>query len=246
MEKTIDRIRKLLALANNNSSEAERQSALAKAHAMLLEHNLSQADIAGDDAVEETVDAATFGYKFNTSPWSRWICSAIAELYFCKFYWTRSPSQTLIVTFVGTRADVEVAHSVAKMILSGVWAGALIAAKANMQLTAARARTDFTNAAAKTIYWRCKELIKQAKEGGTAESDGRALVVVNLYEAKMSAAQAWVDNNVKLAKPRKAVTVNRYSAASEAGREHGAKAQLTMSVGADKKPAATKTAGLLK
>lgn len=45
MEKIIDRIRKLLALAGNNTNENEALVALEKAHALLAEHNLTLAEV---------------------------------------------------------------------------------------------------------------------------------------------------------------------------------------------------------
>ncbi len=231
MEKIIERIRKLLALASNNSSEHEREAALAKAHAMLLEHNLAMSDVAGQEEVEEEIAANTVSYKFTAQPWSRWIASAIAELYFCKFYWSKKmPSQTVIITFVGTKADAEIAHAVANMVLTSVWQGALLASRQQVATTPAKARLDFASAAAKTIYWRCKALRQAAERGETAESDGRALVVASIYQKKLDAAQSWMNEHVTLNKPRKTVTVNRYSAAAEAGRAHGEKVQLTMSL----------------
>jgi hypothetical protein len=54
MEKIVDRIRKLLALAGNNTNENEALVALEKAHALLAEHNLSMAEVKAKDDEPET------------------------------------------------------------------------------------------------------------------------------------------------------------------------------------------------
>ena len=227
MEKIVDRIRKLLALAGNNTSEAEREAALGKAHAMLLEHNLSMADLGRQEEIDMKGDAAGQKSKYRSAPWNRYIASAIAGLYFCKYYWRPDGNGTLH-TYVGTRADAMIAHAVTQMVLDSVWNEAVL----NMKRTAGRNKDifDFCNSAARTVWWRCDELKKAVQAGGTAESTGRALVVVDLYKTKLSDAQKWIDENIKLRNGQRRGMKISDSAAAAAGASHGKKVQLTMSV----------------
>jgi hypothetical protein len=232
--KAIDRIRKLLALAGNNSSESEREAALAKAHAMLLEHNLMMADVTGFDKVEEPVGSESVLYKTKASRWARWICSAVAELYFCKFYWEEKDGK-LKTTFVGQRADAEIAHAVTGMILQSVWSEALAFTRSrravNPALSTSTLMNNFVNSAAIAIHHRCKDLRKKAEQQ-TGGSTGTALVVVDLYKQRELANQAWIEANVKLRAPRKApAVVIKDAAAREAGAAHGRSVPLTMVVG---------------
>ena len=231
--KIVDRIRKLLALASNNSSEHEREAALGKAHAMLLEHNLSMSDVAGDDRVDMDVDQMTEGFN-HAKPWSRYICNAIAELYFCKFVWSRTHDQKMKITFVGTRVDAQVAHAVCQHVLNSVWTEALAFARGNKGRghTHSRMMTDFVNNASASIYWRCKKMVDDAKKGATGESAGRALMVVGLYEKKLDAAQAFIEGKIKLAEPKKVrpMMLNA-SGAAAAGSKHGESVRLTMELG---------------
>jgi hypothetical protein len=60
-EKLIERIRKLLALADNNPSESEAAAALERASAIMAEHNLTMAHVdalgTGDERIEERFDS---------------------------------------------------------------------------------------------------------------------------------------------------------------------------------------------
>jgi len=228
MEKVIDRIRKLLALAGNNTSENEREQALAKAHAMLLEYNLSMSDLGQQEEIDIKVDAAARRTKYRSAPWVIYISASIAELYFCKYYHGKQGNGTLN-TYVGTRADAEVAHAVTQMVLDSVWGEALMFMRRNGRDP--KMVMEFVNAAASVIYRRCVELRRAAEGGKTAESTGRALVVVDLYKTRLDAAEKWINENVRLRKGRTNMRVKNSEAAA-AGASHGKNVPLTMSVGA--------------
>jgi len=93
LAKVIDRIRKLVALAQGGASESEAEQAMARVHGLLAEHNLRLPEVLEDerpgrppdaprDRVLETVDAADH-------PWERPIWSATAALYFCACFYDR-------------------------------------------------------------------------------------------------------------------------------------------------------------
>ncbi len=77
--KIIDKVKKLLALSNS-SNEAEASSALAKAHALLAEHNLSMDSLADKSIIEEfTIETGS-----TIANYKKVVCSALAELNFCQ------------------------------------------------------------------------------------------------------------------------------------------------------------------
>ena len=94
----IDRIRKLVALAQGGASESEAEQAMARVHGLLAEHNLRLPDVlaaappgappeAPRDRVLETVEAADH-------PWERPIWGATAALYFCAYFFARPDART--------------------------------------------------------------------------------------------------------------------------------------------------------
>src|SRR5215475_1934094 len=100
LNKIADKIRKLLALANNNSNAEEAASAAAMAAALLAEHNLTVGQI------ETAVDDARTSDEFVTRNWSRAMCHALAELNFCMSWYSSERGGYDTVTILGTQANV--------------------------------------------------------------------------------------------------------------------------------------------
>jgi hypothetical protein len=90
-EKLAERIRKLLALAGNNSNEHEAIAAMERASELMAEHNLTMAHVdalgTGDERVEDTYRSA-----HARQTWARSIWAEVAELNFC-FWCYRSPTR---------------------------------------------------------------------------------------------------------------------------------------------------------
>jgi hypothetical protein len=87
-ESVIARVRKLLALAGNNSNENEANAAALKAQAILAEYNLEMSSI--DDSEPASVDATREkdeGSIAATSDWQVTLMKAVAEANFCA-HWT--------------------------------------------------------------------------------------------------------------------------------------------------------------
>jgi hypothetical protein len=139
-EKLIERIRKLLALADNNPSESEAAAALERASAIMAEHNLTMAHVdalgTGDERIEERFDSEN-----RRQTWARLIWSAVSELNFCMHYYytyqregefprlrltpdgkyERIPLREVDQRFVmGTRANVESTKAMATYLVHAV------------------------------------------------------------------------------------------------------------------------------
>lgn len=83
-DKTIERIKKLLALANNNPNEAEAEAAMAKAQEMLEAHNLDMSVIGNTAQGRPRADQKQKGGLYG---WQRSLWQAVAEMNFCN-YWS--------------------------------------------------------------------------------------------------------------------------------------------------------------
>lgn len=87
MDRILDRIKKLLALAGNNPSKEEALAAMAKAQAMMLEHKIELADIPDDDPEkheEPILEEVDIGGNTRTVTWRRSLHMVICEAHFCK------------------------------------------------------------------------------------------------------------------------------------------------------------------
>lgn len=82
MDKVIDRITKLLSLANNNPNEAEAESAMRKAQGLLEAYNLDMSQIGGNGPGHSRKDAKRTGGLYT---WQRKLWKSVAEMNFCYY-----------------------------------------------------------------------------------------------------------------------------------------------------------------
>lgn len=82
MKDIIERIKKLMALADlsRGATEAEAAAAMAKVQELLTKHNLDMASIRTEDKPEMTSERKTYEWNAN---WIAPMAARIAELYFC-------------------------------------------------------------------------------------------------------------------------------------------------------------------
>lgn len=125
MDYIIERIRKLLALANDRgATEAEAVVAMSKAHDLLAEHNLTMASVGGRKVAEESVLIDQSELTRTYDPWVRFIWNACADLYFARYFWTRvrlgSQHYGLQHTVVGSKDNVEATKLMASWLVSTV------------------------------------------------------------------------------------------------------------------------------
>jgi len=82
-QKIIDRIRKLMALANNNNNEHEATAALARAQALMEEYNIEEHSIGETAKGGQRSDKSKKGGLYK---WQRDIWQSVAEANFCLYY----------------------------------------------------------------------------------------------------------------------------------------------------------------
>lgn len=80
-DKVIERIKKLLALANNNPNEAEASAAMAKANEILEAYNLDMSILGGTDKGKRADTKKTGGLY----SWQRRLWESVAKLNFCHY-----------------------------------------------------------------------------------------------------------------------------------------------------------------
>src|SRR6516165_6134887 len=106
-EKLAERIRKLLALAGNNPSEAEAAIAMERASALLAEHNLTMAEVETLGTDDERIEG-THKSERARQTWARSLWGAVADLNFCFHCYTPrifgEPTSVDEHILIGTRA----------------------------------------------------------------------------------------------------------------------------------------------
>ena len=119
----LERVRKMLRLANDaGATEGERDNALRMAHATLAKYNLDLATVEsttqeGNPDEPRVENLATFGGW----PWARSICHAIAELFFCSYFYSKGKSDWKVKHFfIGRTSNATTAALVAEFVVTAV------------------------------------------------------------------------------------------------------------------------------
>ena len=106
VEKILEKIKKLLALAGNNPSEEEAKSASLKAQQLMNEYNLTLSEVDGEDNKLEFSDAQFVCGGDNK--WKFSLSQVIAKNFRCESYWLGKKT----VVFYGYKSDCEIAKEV--------------------------------------------------------------------------------------------------------------------------------------
>jgi Protein of unknown function (DUF2786) len=119
-DKIADRIRKLLALAGNNPSEAEAAAAMEPAAALMAEHNLTMMKVETSDEAQR-IETHYDGQRPRQT-WARTIWNAVATLNFCLYYYQtpRPPRVGDRHSVIGTRVNVVSTQIMAQYLVETV------------------------------------------------------------------------------------------------------------------------------
>lgn len=112
-EKVIDKIQKLLALAEDKSSASESQAAMLKAQKLMAKHSLTAADVNSHLDVESKVIIRPMQEYKRLPWWHKCLAFIIAKNFKCRSITTRSHKfQLSYIQFVGHPEDIEICASV--------------------------------------------------------------------------------------------------------------------------------------
>lgn len=114
-DKIVEKIKKLLALADNNSSEAEAIAAALKAQKLIADYNIDQSELY-DVSTREVVELET--EKYSHKYWRKHLAKVIADNFRCKHYFKTTKDledgfkSKFIDVFVGYDCDAQAAKLV--------------------------------------------------------------------------------------------------------------------------------------
>lgn len=232
-EKILDRVRKMLALANDTrASDGERDNALRMAHNLLAKHNLSLADVeaAARNASDPRGEHSEVGWA---QPWARTIYDAMAHLFFCRYaYGGKINSTKLRHKMIGRASNATTALLMSDYLCTSILRECRQLYTHNLSPQS----REFATGAAHRIYWRVQQMIKDqaAQRAEHPMSNGRALVLADIYRVESEAnALAVVELWPELKKGKAAPDVP-LTKAYFAGQEYGATAALNVQVGSKK------------
>jgi len=181
------KIRKLLALADGNKNENERNSAMKLAMELLSKHNLDMAQVADSAEDVEVVEVDAY---LKLDPWIRSIMHAACTLYYTRFimrpiyggyYGDRKEWHP---TFVGTPENIDCTMEIATWLIDS------IRQESNWLFRAAYERRSFRVGAADRILERANQLIAEEKQTCGSTPSNSLMVLRNQLE---SANQKYMD-----------------------------------------------------
>lgn len=171
------KIRKLLALAGNNSNEHEAKVALEKAHAMMLEYGISEVGSDDPASIEVKMGDWVKG-KFDKS-WHYQVAQAVARLYGAQYIFFKAMGYH---RFAGMAHQIEAAEETFLFVVSQIdelYKTALKAFDGRLdRAQRAELRASFKDAAAVRIQVRVSKILNDRRP------EGKALVIVDTVKEK--------------------------------------------------------------
>ncbi|MDR3617222.1 MAG: DUF2786 domain-containing protein [Candidatus Obscuribacterales bacterium] len=164
-ESIIQKIRKLLALAEGNQNEHERAVAMQFASDLLGKHNLSLAQVQGQAL---KIDVCVVDGNFKLERWIQCVLDAVCSLYYTDYY----ISTRKTAMFVGTAENIAVSIDVARCLIDSIRKESNRLHKDNHQ------RRSFRLGAAWKILLRSIDLIVEEKVSTKRKSPGTSLTIV--------------------------------------------------------------------
>jgi len=198
-ERVIDKVRKLLALSNS-PNENEAIAAAEKAQAMILEHNLTNADI---EATGDRLFAAQC--QSDSLPWRRPIAMHLAKMYLCLYFVTfhkeDRPGSKIdgykrwdIHNFFGPEQSVVVTKLMFKYLCEAVSRLAREGSQSVPEGERGSYQTSFKAACSVRICLRLRERMKLAERGQVKAVSGRNLpALMNLQDETQSRLKSMLE-----------------------------------------------------
>ena len=221
-DKVLDRIKKMLALGNDSAAtEGERETALRMAYNLLAKYNLTINDLPSDQQQEEGRERADIViYK---AIWARSLAHSIANLFFCKYYFTRALNRDNHFCS-GRSSNVVTASYMADHIVRSIKKEA---GQRYAVWTSPEGRSFCVGAAA-TIRQRIAEML----EKDTESTVGSALALIAVRKTEAIANDAWLAGEGVRLVSKKARASRVQGEAYGDGRAFGATVSLAAQVGA--------------
>lgn len=198
-EKILDRIKKMLALANDlGATEGERDTALRHAYATMAKHNIEMAHLDSHTAAkqEQRIDFSNVSFSW---AWARSINGIIGEMFFCEcFSWERINGTQVTFHFIGKESNAMTAAVMADWVVKSILKEAR---KMYKQNTSPQTRS-FATGAMMALSARVAEIKRSQQAASESSEPGTALVLASLYDTEKAANALMLPKDLREAKSR--------------------------------------------
>jgi hypothetical protein len=175
----VEKIRKLLALADStkNSHEHERNVAMQAAMDLLAKHNLNMTQV-NNNTLDIRPEEVRVDLKLE--PWIRAVLAAACQLYYTDYYMTSNRNWQGRIernpVFVGTAENIEVTIDMATWLINS------IRQESNRIYKSPHERRSFRLGAADRIFDRANEIMTAEKYDTTSTPGNSLMVIRNQFE----------------------------------------------------------------
>lgn len=208
--KVLEKVRKLLAMANHeNANEHERDTAMRQAHALLTKHGLDMVSVAEHER-EKLDPRGDFVHEDWSMPWTRGVRQAIAKLFMCDYILGEKINSTRQRHFfIGRASNATTAEYMSVFVVGSI----LKEGRSRYGHNLSPETRAFGEGAASRLLQRVEEMIYE-KMQEVQVSDGKGLALVNLRTSEESDNLAYTaDWGVKTVARRKShIDEEAYSA----------------------------------
>jgi len=227
-DRIIDRIKKMLALANDlAASEGERDNALRMAFNTMAKYNIDMATVEkhGKKAEEARINFRNDSWSWL---WAKKVNQIVGRLFFCKYYYGESINGTQCQHhFVGRESNAMTAAVMADYVVNSILKEGR---KLGKQNTSPITRS-FCVGAMETLSIRVNQIIaEKEKELQGSPTPGTALVLASFYKSEQDENSRWIAEHIGNLKTNKGRASKVNAEAYGAGREYGDKINLSTQV----------------
>lgn len=222
-EKIYDKVKKMLALANDaGATEGERDNALRMAYKLLAKHNLHLDDMPADSEPDpRSIQTVTIC----GDTWIRDLSYAIAELFFCGYYYqSTGVSGKTAHFFYGKVSNVTTAMNMADYLIKSIKREATKLYKS----PTSRDGRSFGVGAASAIRQRVNKLLEDSAE--VSNEAGTAVAIYNYRNQEQQENSVFLESEGVTLKMTKARS-SEVSGAYHSGKNYGSKVSLANQVG---------------
>lgn len=228
----VEKIKKLLSLADGNQNENERENAMQLAMELLAKHNLSLGELEQSTLTIRVVEV--YG-DFRLEKWIRRILHTACMLYYTDFYHGVSFDEDTFAVreqpvFIGTEENIAVTIEVATWLMNSV------RLESNRLYKDPKLRRSFRLGAAVRLWQRARLLVENEKNSTTPGATNGLMVIRNQLE---KANEDYLDSlNLRVMSNRRATVV---TSAYNAGVSFGEQVELSRRTPANSVPVARLT-----
>lgn len=221
IDKIAERIKKLLAIANNaGATEEERDTALKMAQHIMTKYNLDESDLPQEKQEPRTIEEM----MMSGDTWVRDVGASVSRLFFCKYFFKRTGTAGRDNhKFVGKTSNVVTSLYMFEYLVKNLKKEA---SKNYGSVTSPEGRSFCVGAAA-AIRSRVTKMLAEEK---SEAAPGRELVLKSLYQRELDANMAFLESmGMHLKNSNRSTRVD--PDAFNGGMSHGSTIALNRQVG---------------